>query len=239
MRESSQSLYSKYKTEIIAVLLGVLAIVGYMNDISDFYNNYIKQKRAEDGLLLLNTGVSIQHVTNVFGAPIVENQRKDATEYVYSFKNFYLQVNFDKKNEVFFFAVTSKNAVFKPKIPYINKSLGQTFYQISNHYQTNFANESSKFYEYHESIYLGNFGNYRNIYLAYNPAGVEYPNSGGYIERKDMPHPSREASDSYRQTAMPNTFAVGEMYGEPDGRETSFGIGIEYFTSRDLPEHTF
>ncbi|PSU19933.1 ETEC_3214 domain-containing protein [Photobacterium phosphoreum] len=239
MSHNSQSFYGKYKAEIIAFVLGVLAIIGYMNDVNDFYNNYIKQKRAEDGLMLLNTGVSIQHVTSVFGAPIIENQRKGATEYIYSFKNFYLQVNFDKKNEVFFFAVTSKNKEFKPTIPYISRSLGQTFFDISEHYDTNFATMGSKFYAYDESIYLGNPGNYRNIYLAYNPAGVDYDRNDEYIDREHMPNPSKEISQTYRKGAKPNTFGVGEMHGSPDGREKSFGIGIEYFSSRDLPEHRY
>ncbi|MFM4938162.1 ETEC_3214 domain-containing protein [Aeromonas enteropelogenes] len=221
-------------------IAGIMLLVGYLNDLHGIYGNYIKQKRAEDDLELLNTGVSIQHVKSVFGSPIVEQHDKEngLSEYVYSFKRFYLQTVFNNNNEVIFFAVTSKDKSFHPTVPYLNDNLGKTFYALSNNYSENQANYSSKFFEYNENIYLGNMGNYRNVYLAFNPAGVDY----GDIEMlplDEMPTPSDEVSDSFRKKSHPNTYGVGRIMGGRNDHETIFGVGIEYFTSRDLPEHQY
>ena len=217
-----------------------MLVIGYLNDLHGVYGNYIEQKRAEDGLQLLNTGVSIQHVRSVFGSPIVERHNKDIglSEYVYSFKKFYLQTVFNEKNEVIFFAVTSKDEEFHPKVPYLQGSLGRTFSELSDVYSENEADHSSKFFEYNENIYLGNYGNYRNVYLAYNPAGVDYGNIS-MLPFDEMPKPSREISASFRQSSYPNTYGVGKILGGREHNETSFGVGIEYFISRDLPEHQY
>ena len=220
--------------------IGIVILVGYLNDFHGFYGNYLEQKRAEDGLVLINTGVSIQHVVSVFGSPMVENyiEEKGLSEYVYSFKSFYLQIVFNEENTVKFFAVTSKSKSFKPKIPYLNGSLGGTFFDLSDSYSGNEANFSSKFFEYNEHVYLGNPGNHRNVYLAYNPAGIDY----GRIQMlpyEEMPIPSLEVSSRFRKVSHPNTYGVGSILGGRDRGETEFGVGIEYFTSRDLPEHQY
>lgn len=217
-----------------------MLIIGYLNDLHGVYGNYIEQKRAEDGLELLNTGVSIQHVKSVFGSPIVEQHDKDLvlSEYVYSFKKFYLQIVFNKDNEVIFFAVTSKDKEFRPKLPYIDESLGNTFFDLSDKYSENEASYSSKFFEYNENIYLGNYGNYRNLYLAYNPAGIDYGKIS-ILPLDEMPNPSQKVSDSFRQISYPNTYGVGKILGGREDNETVFGVGIEYYTSRDLPEHRY
>lgn len=221
-------------------LIGFMILIGYLNDIHGLYGNYIDQKRAEDGLVLLNTGVSIRHVESVFGSPIVENHDKEKklSEYIYSFKRFYLQVVFNEVNEVIFFAVTSKDISFKPKIPYLDGYLGSTFLMLSDVYSENEANPSSKFFEYNENIYLGNSGNYRNFYLAYNPAGIDY----GEIEMlpyDEMPKPSPAVSYEFRKVSYPNTYGVGKIHGGREYDEINFGVGIEYYTSRDLPEHQY
>lgn len=218
----------------------VMIAVGYMNDLHGLYGNYIKQNRAEDGLELLNSGVSIQHVKAVFGSPILERLNDDGSlsEYIYSFKRFYLQIVFDNRNEVIFFAVTSKDEDFHPKIPYLGGHLGETFAEISDSYNENEANISSKFFEYNESVYLANPGNYRNLYLAYNPAGVDYGNTAP-LPFEEIPNPTRETSEAFRATSRPNTYGVGKILGGRDEKETEFGVGIEYFVSRDLPEHQY
>lgn len=221
-------------------IAGVMLLVGYLNDIHGVYGNYIKQRRAEDSLVLLNTGVSIQHVKSVFGSPIVESHEKNKklSEYVYSFKRFYLQVVFNNDNEVVFFAVTSKDKDFHPTVPYLNQSLGETFYALSEHYSENQANYSSKFFEYNENIYLGNVGNYRNVYLAFNPAGIDYDDIE-MLPFDEMPNPSDEISDRFRRQSYPNTYGVGKILGGRDDNETIFGVGIEFYTSRDLPEYQY
>lgn len=221
-------------------VIGIVVLVGYLNDFHGFYGNYLEQKRAEDGLVLMNTGVSVKHVVSVFGSPMVENHdgNKGLSEYVYSFKNFYLQVVFDKENTVKFFSVTSKSEKFQPRIPYLDGSLGFTFFELSDSYSENKANFSSKLFEYNENIYLGNRGNHRNVYLAYNPAGTDY----GRIQMlpyEEMPNPSREVSNQFRKVSYPNTYGVGSILGGREDGETEFGVGVEYFVSRDLPEHQY
>jgi len=240
MYQSIKSFISRHRVQAVAILVSLIVFIGYLNDFHGFYNNYIKQTRAEDSLKLMNTGVSIQHVKGVFGPPITERrtENKRLTEYIYSFKNFYLQVVFDIEKEVVFYAVTSKNINFKPLVPYFKKELGITFNDFSDSYSGNEANWSSKFFEYNENIYLGNFGNYRNIYLAYNPAGIDYGNIQ-MLPLNEMPSPSKEVSDEFRKRSYPNTYGVGASYGGRGDKETTFGIGIEYFSSRDLPEHNF
>ncbi|MFZ3423170.1 ETEC_3214 domain-containing protein [Vibrio harveyi] len=224
----------------IAGLVAAFALLSYFNDAHDFYNNFIKQKRAEDDLKLLNTGVSIQHVKSVFGAPITEskNKKEKVTEYIYSFKNFYLQVVFSDDNEVVFYAVTSKSDSFQPSIPYLRKNLGSTFFELSDHYTKNEADRSSRFYTYAENIYLANPGNYRHLYLAHNAAGANYGGINGILF-DEVPNPTRESSEIFRKDSYPNTFGVGEIHGNWGERETAFGVGIEFFSSRDLPEHNF
>lgn len=235
------------KQHYVAVFLALIAFIGYLNDGADFYNNYIKQKRAEDGLEMINTGVSIQHVKSIFGAPIREEHLLDkgAHQYFYSFKNFYLQVVYNNNNTVVFFSVTSKSEDFKPKIPYLTRfvdddfivtTLGGKFEEYSE--SSNFISSSltSKFFDYYEHIYLGNPGNYRNLYLGFNPAGIDYSET---IILSGQENPSKDALDKFRRNASPNTFGVGEYLGEHNGIETIFGIGIDYYISRDLPEHQY
>jgi hypothetical protein len=234
-------IYSKVK-KTLPFVIAIMVTVGYMNDLHGVYGNYIKQKRAEDGLKLLNTGVSIQHVISIFGAPIMERIKgeNDLKEYVYSFKNFYLQVVFENTNEVIFFAVTSKNENFHPTVPYIRKELGMRFSELAEAYTYNEVNWSSKFFEYNENIYLGNPGNYRNLYLASNPSGIQYGSaSTGIFEVDERPNPSKKSSIEFREKSYPNTYGVGKILGGRDDGEADFGIGIEYFSSRDLPEHQY
>ncbi|EKF9803490.1 hypothetical protein O1C99_003613 [Vibrio cholerae] len=231
----------------MALFLALVAFIGYLNDGADFYNNYVKQKRAEDGLEMINTGVSIQHVKSIFGPPIREEHQLDkgVHQYLYSFKNFYLQVVYDNNNTVVFFSVTSKNEEFKPKIPYLTRfvddkfvssTLGHTFEEYSDSSNFIWSSLTSKFFDYYEYIYLGNPGNYRNLYFGFNPAGIEYSETVILSEREN---PSQVALDKFRKSASPNTYGVGEYLGDHNGPETMFGIGIDYYNARDLPEHQY
>ncbi|SJK83846.1 uncharacterized protein HELO_3296A [Halomonas elongata DSM 2581] len=223
------------------VLLGAFLVVGGMKDFLGFYKDFLKQKRAEDGLKMMNSGVSIKHVESVFGAPVLESHDEsgDLAEYVYSFKRFYLQVVFNEiYNQVVFYAVTSKDSGFKPRVPYVNGSLGMKFSEISEAYEAPEAALSSKYFQYSEGVYLGNPGNYRNIYLAYNPLGVSYGDISP-LPFDQTPIPSREVLEDFRDTTHPNTYGVGSILGTMKGEETKFGVGVEYFSSRDLPEHQY
>ncbi|WP_394152044.1 ETEC_3214 domain-containing protein [Vibrio maritimus] len=247
LKEYSIRVFRFLRKHYLAFFLAVFAIFSYLNDSYDFYNNYLKQKKAEDGLAMLNTGVSIQHVKSVFGAPIREEHRRNdgASQYLYSFKKFFLQVVYDNDNTVVFYAVTSKSRDFKPKVPYltirnedgfVSPTLGLTFKEYSDSANFIWSSLTSKFFDYYESMYLGNPGNYRNLYLGYNPSGVFY----GEIEvLGERDSPSEEELEQFRTKAFPNTFGVGQYLGDVDGIETTFGIGIDYYTSRDLPGHKF
>lgn len=233
-------MHLKWFKFVVIFLMGLMAVIGYLNDVHGFYGNYIEQRRAEDGLELMNAGVSISHVESVFGSPVSENHdnEKGLFEYIYSFDKFYLQVVFNKNNTVIFFAVTSKDRGFEPKIPYLNGNLGSTFVELSGFYSENVARIGSKYFEYNENIYGGNPWNYRNVYLAYNPAGVDYGRMEA-LPRDEIPYPSRMVSDQFRNKSHPNTYGVGSIHGGRESGELNFGIGIEYFSSRDLPEHRY
>ncbi len=236
-----------FKKTIIPILILALAYVGHINDVLDLYKNHLEQTRAEDNLSLLNTGVSIQHIKEVFGSPIVENHDDEAklNEYIYSFKNFYLQIIYNKANTVIFYSVTSKNADFRPIIPVVDERLGETFMKISDVSSENSGNLSAKFFSYHEKIYLGYPGNYRNYYLAYNPSGIDYNNSIESISSEDIFKISEsfkkplkdDLLKRFRTIAIPNTYGVGGINNEEEkALAKHFEIGIDYYISNDIPE---
>ncbi len=77
-------------------------------------------------------------------------------EYIYSFQKFYLQFVYTSNNKVILYTVTVKDKNFHPRIPYLGKELGDTFDNYDDSAEFLFSGYSSKFYEYHEAIYLGN-----------------------------------------------------------------------------------
>lgn len=81
---------------------------------------------------------------------------------------------YDNNNTVILYSVTSKDENFHPEVPYLRKTLGHKFKDFGSDIDYLQSSYSSKFYQYEEGHYLGNHGNYRNFYLAYNPAGVDY-----------------------------------------------------------------
>jgi hypothetical protein len=129
------------KKSLIAVILsGALAISGYfvaLNGVFDLYQNIADnffQKKAEDNLRVIYTGVSIKYIESIFGAPVKEEHSEDGkvNEYIYSFRKFYLQVVYDNKNTVILYSVTSKDKDFHPEIPYLGKTLGHKFKDFGN-----------------------------------------------------------------------------------------------------------
>ncbi len=81
-------------------------------------------------------------------------------------------------------------------------------------------------------------GNYRNFYLAYNPAGVDYQALQPLPDMmNDEKSPPKQADlTAFRKQNAPNTFAVGDINGNPEGPEMYFGIGIGYYDARDIPD---
>lgn len=229
-----------HKATILAVVTILFASVSVFNDGFDLVKNHIVQKRAEDGLEKLNSGVSIKHVEAIFGAPIAESKidvPKKLRQYIYSFQKFYLQVVFDEENTVQFFAVTSKTPNFRPTIPYIGNILGEkTFAEVGGGKMLQ-SNLSSKFYEYAEFIYLGNPGNYRNLYLAYNPSGILYKREPIWPSFEKVE--DKKAIEQFRLSAYPNTYGVGSTLGDDEHWVAHVGVGIDFYLSRDLPEHHY
>lgn len=226
-----------------AVLLTAISIfvggVAFFNNGFELVKNHLAQKHAEDNLDKINSGVSIKHVEAIFGAPVVEGKipEKKLTSYLYSFKKFYLQVLFDKENTVQFFAVTVKDPNFKPKLPYLDLKLGDFKFSELDRGEMLYSNASSKFYEYAEFHYLGNPGNYRNLYVAYNPAGTKYGAEPYCPEISELESPSALAK--FKKSAFPNTFGVGTILGDEEKWIPKSGVGIDFYTARDLPEHSY
>lgn len=229
-----------HKAAIITTVPILFASVSFFNDGFDLFKNHIIQRRAEDGLEKLNSGVSIKHVEAIFGPPIAESkikQPKELHQYIYSFEKFYLQVVFDEENTVQLFTVTSKTPDFRPKIPYIDIALGdKTFSEIGGGKKFQ-SNLSSKFYEYAEFLYLGNPGNYRNLYLAYNPAGILYKREPIWPSFEELE--DKKAIEQFRSSAYPNTYGVGSTLGDDEEWIQHTGVGIDFYLSRDLPEHHY
>ncbi|CCG88104.1 ETEC_3214 domain-containing protein [Erwinia piriflorinigrans] len=239
------------KKSLIAIIIGIITItisvvvtwLGALNSFFDLYNNItdkFSQRQAEDNLNALYTGSSIRYIESVFGVPIQENHSDDGkvNEYIYSFKKFYLQVIYDDKNKVMLYAVTSKDKNFHPKIPYLDATLGNVFDSYGKDIEYFQSGYSSKFYQYEEAHYLGNPGNYRHFYLAYNPAGVEYSNLNPLpdMHNDNNSPPRKNDLVNFRLHNTPNTFAVGDIMGLPNGPELYYGIGINYFVARDIPD---
>jgi hypothetical protein len=230
---------NRHKATALALIAFFVGTVAFFNNGFELVKNHLIQKHAEDSLEKLNAGVSVKHVEAIFGAPIVERKtsKKGLSTYLYSFKKFYLQVVFDKENTVKFFAVTIKDASFNPKVPYLNQRLGKFRFSDMNSGKTLYSNKSSKFYEYAEFHYLGFPGNYRNIYIAYNPSGTDY---GAQMESPSIPElelPSAIAK--FKASAFPNTYGVGEILGDEDQWVPKTGVGIDFYTAIDLPEHNY
>ncbi|TDT51740.1 hypothetical protein DFO53_4248 [Enterobacter sp. AG5470] len=240
----------KYLGWIVAALTfcgsaALIASQGFslINGAFDFYqktHDAFFQKKAEDNLHVIYTGTSIKYIESIFGPPIKEshNKEKQINQYLYSFKKFYLQIVFDDSNTVIFYAVTSKDLDFHPSIPYLNSQLGFNFTHYGEDDTFLYSDYSSKFYEYAEYHYLGNPGNYRNFYLAYNPAGVDYQALQPLPDMmNDEKSPPKQADlKAFRKQNAPNTFAVGDINGNPEGPEMYFGIGIGYYDARDIPD---
>lgn len=113
-----------------------------------------------------------------------------------------------------------------------------TFSEISEIYSAPRAERGSKYFQYSEGVYLGNPNNYRNIYLAYNPSGTLFGNSAS-VPSVQLPNPSDKELNDFRDTRYPNTFGVGSILGEMYGEEVKFGVGMEFLSSRDLPQHDY
>ncbi len=221
----------------LSFLLVVLVAVGYFNDISTFYANFIKQKRAEDGLQLMNAGVYVKHVESVFGPPILVDyhDKNDYYQYTYSVKNFYMQVVFNMKGTCIFYSVTVKNPKFKPLLPFVKMQLGETFKSYSDKSEFISVNMSSKVAQYQESFHLGNPGNYRHLVLAYNNLGASY-HDFDFFDYEDVARPKKAEIEKFREQAYPNVFGVTASYLDGKEVEQIFGIGVDFFTSRDLPD---
>ncbi|NIG16788.1 ETEC_3214 domain-containing protein [Pantoea sp. Cy-640] len=226
----------------LSCVLAVSAYFGALNGVFDLYQNIANnffQKKAEDNLHVIYTGASIKYIESIFGAPVKEEHSEDGkvNEYIYSFRKFYLQVVYDNKNTVILYSVTSKDKDFHPEIPYLGKTLGHTFKDFGSDVDYLQSGYSSKFYKYEEGHYLGNPGNYRNFYLSYNPAGTDYSELHAlpdFYNSNKFP-PNEKDLEEFRDKNVPNTFGIGDIQGDPDGPELSFGLGIDYFDARDIP----
>lgn len=246
------SLDSKMKRKSVVILLWGIVVgiggyfvltVGALNGLFDLYENISDrffQKKAEDNINVIYTGSSIKYIESIFGVPVKEehSENGEISEYTYSFKKFYLQVVYNKNNRVIFYSVTSKDKNFHPKVPYLGGVLGDSFESFGNNIDYLQSGYSSKFYQYEEGHFLGYPGNYRNFYLSYNPAGIEYmelkPLTDWYNNNNS--YPDAEELIEFRKNNAPNTFGVGDINGSHDGPELFYGIGIEYYDARDIPD---
>lgn len=234
--ESLFKFIKKHKTTAFSIVAVIAGAIAFFNNGFELVKNHLKQKHAEENLSKLNAGVSIKHIESVFGAPVVEYKvrKYNINAYIYSFKKFYLQVLYDKDNTVKFYAVTTKSKDFNPKISYLNKKLGQFKFSEIGNSTTLYSEFSSKFFAYAEYQYLANPGNYRNVYLAYNPAGINFDSNTNYPSVSSPESPEEIAK--YRSSSFPNTYGFGDSLGDEQKVVLEAGLGIDYYTARDIPE---
>ncbi len=230
----------KLLSTIVIIVTTIFLLIGNSNNLFDLNNNinsFISKKSPEDELIKLSTGISQKYVESIFGIPLIENTDDKLSQYIYSFDQFYLQVIFDDQESVKFYAVTSKSKDFTPEIPFLGSALGsRTFSKISEDYEFIYSNLSSKYYEYAESHYFGNPGNYRTYYLVYSPSGFDFNNDikKVYSISEDEYLQNKSKIDELRNWLIPNTYAVGDILGDETQILSSYTIGINYFVTRDL-----
>lgn len=202
-------------------------------------NINVSPMKPEDALSRLNTNLSLEYAKSIFGMPIIQQniENSKCTECIYSFKNFYLQLVSNENNIIIFYAITVKDKRFQPTIPYLNAKIGKVTFEEATDgasYQTLYNNVSSKFYEYGESTYLGNPSNYKKIYLAYNPSGIDF-NGNTFMSIDELE--DKDKIKDMRSKSLPNTYAVGSSAYEENSiiNSENLHIGVDYFTARDLP----
>lgn len=225
-----------YVLGFIAVLIIALSL---LNDLWSFKENYIESKKAEDNLPKINSGVSRKYVEAKFGPPVIERKHKDLKVLVqkYAFKKFYLSVVYDEDESIIYYAVTARSKKFKPIIPYSELNLGSFRFSKNLNSGTIDSTSSAKFYRYSEYTYLAAPGNYKNLYLAYNPAGIDYG------EDADFPMPEENdpiAIERFRNTAIPNSYGIGRSNaGEKEiALVKRLGVGIDFYET-DIPFESY
>ncbi|XDZ51975.1 ETEC_3214 domain-containing protein [Neisseriaceae bacterium CLB008] len=228
---------------IVAVFfLYLLHTLSGINVFWDTYKNIetsFLQKKAVDHLDKMYVGTSIRYVESIFGIPVKEisSEKRNLKASIYVFENFYLQVIYDQDGTVILYSVTSRSTGFKPQIPYLNTRLGnKTFFEYGPS-EFMYSALSSKFYEYAEHHYLGFPSEYRNIYLSFQPTGVEYKKIDSFSEiGYCLDECSEKSIENFRKKNIPNTFAVGSIFSERDEEALEqFGLGADFYEALSLP----
>lgn len=189
----------------------------------------------ESEIASLGIGVSRAYLESKFGPPAIDNvvEGSQLRNLVFAFPRFHLQTVLSAQNAVIFYSVTTRSPEFRPTVPYLGGQLLQARFSDFGEAEHLYSEMSSKYYAYAEWIYLGNPGNYKNLYLGYCPAGV-YPEQSS-LEPVLLDRDGEKARKRFRNAATPNCFGIGAGDLDEQKMLTHAGFGVDYFTARELP----
>jgi hypothetical protein len=253
----------KFKKEPIVVLIITIVVIisatgSFLSGLEKIdevrnlvYDKYFTDKYASDYQKIdkLSLGLSIDYVTELFGAPKavrVSNTYDGYKEHYYVNDCYLLHAITDEQGELRIYGITTTKEDFHPNFPmYGYNSLGNLKMSDISDYTSNntFSRLSSKYFSYSEIFYFGNPGYYNHYAVGYNQFGVEYDEdtiSGmiPYLMEINSNYASDDEYNKIRADFIPNTFCViGDEFDINEFED--FIIGFPYLSTRDFVNTTF
>lgn len=205
-------------------------VLNYQNNITNKNNSSLNPEELLDTLHL---GVSKSYLISLFGTPRFDEKPNNykINNVIFVFPAFFLQAIFSVEDKLIFYSVTTRSLKFHPNIPKINKKLLETtFANLFDNAIYLYSELTSKYFSYAEKIYLGNSGNYKDLYLGYCPAGESYDMSVLRIGNENNPKILQE----FRINNMPNCFGIGENDSELTQYLHDYQLNIHYYNKREI-----
>ena len=212
-------------------------IQGNNNTVLNYQNNITSDKNIslnpENLLDTLHLGVNKSYLISLFGTPRFDEKPNNykINNVIFVFPTFFLQAIFSLEDKLIFYSVTTRSLKFHPNIPKIDKKLLEiTFSNLFDSAIYFYSELNSHYFSYAEKIYLGNSGNYKDLYLGYCPAGESYDMSVLGIGNKNNPKILQE----FRINNMPNCFGIGENDSELTQYLHDYQLNIHYYNKREI-----
>ncbi|SHH96404.1 ETEC_3214 domain-containing protein [Pollutimonas bauzanensis] len=190
--------------------------------------------------LSISNGTTREYIVEMLGPPVARQDcgTAQAASEIYSFPDRYLQLVYDAKNILRFYSITLRSHEADVEIPVLNRRLGGfAFLGLEKDLSDGFVLAhylGSKYFEYSEGYYLANPGNYRTLYLGVHAAGADL--TPGCV---DVVFPDSDEDRMRVRRNYPNTFGLGGGLVGPslDNLVEDCGLGVEYFSTRNLPDN--
>ncbi|AFL68771.1 ETEC_3214 domain-containing protein [Sulfurospirillum barnesii] len=212
-------------------------IQGNNNTILNYQNNITNDKNSslnpENLLETLHLGVSKSYLISLFGTPRFDEKPNNykINNVIFVFPTFFLQAIFSLEDKLIFYSITTRSLKFHPNIPKIDQKLLEiTFSNLFDNAIYFYSELNPHYFSYAEKIYLGNSGNYKDLYLGYCPAGKSYDMSVLTISDENNPKILQE----FRINNMPNCFGIGENDSELTRYLHDYQLNIHYYDKREI-----